>query len=241
MNRTKSIALFAGIFAIAMTTLGLSEVSSTQMMTSSLPQSQEGVGMLGHVEYKVLDSNDVVKGYYQADNIVVYVGTDCTSELLFGAIDGTGTSACLQPANQFNYIAIGNGTDASLDGDEIELESGAGQGSGRCAVTAVAGQDGEQARKLVAPTISVNAAGAGTQVVLEPTTTFKFDAGNATTVLQSGIFNGNNGISATAGQEGMCATYNAANWDMFSYQNLGAGVVVSAGDSLAVKWTITIQ
>ena len=227
MNRTKSIALFAGIFAIAMTTLGLSEVSSTQMMTSALPQSQDGVGMLGHVEYTILDANNAVKGYHQSDNIVVYQGTDCTAVRLFGT-DNSGS--CDQVANTFNYIGIGNGTGTSVAAD-IELTGGA------CALAA----PGEQARKLVIPTISVVAAGAGTQVVLEPATTFKFDGGNATTVRESGIFNAD--FTASSVTTGMCTTYGTAGttWDMFSQQQLGSGVVVSDGDSLAVKWTITIQ
>ena len=39
MNRTKSIALFAGIFAIAMTTYGLSGASASPMAIAAIPQA----------------------------------------------------------------------------------------------------------------------------------------------------------------------------------------------------------
>ena len=65
MNRTKSIALFAGIFAIAMATYSLSGVSASPMIMASIPQTAEEVGMLGHVEYTVLDSSENVKAYLE--------------------------------------------------------------------------------------------------------------------------------------------------------------------------------
>jgi hypothetical protein len=76
MKRTTTIVLFASIFAVG--TLGLSGNSATSLMLSAVPQTQESVGMLGHVEYKVMDSSGVVIQYMQGDNEVVNDGEDCS-------------------------------------------------------------------------------------------------------------------------------------------------------------------
>lgn len=231
MNRTKTIAMFAAIFAIAMTTYGLSGSFASPMVMASISQTQDEMGILGHVEYTVLDSDQNVKAYLQADNVVVREGTDCAAVLIFGT---TNSGACDLTANTFQYIGIGNGTAGATE-DDIELVGSS------CAINA----PGELARKLVAPTMIGNA-GSGTEVVLDVgTNTFKFDAANATTITQSGIFN--NQFSVLDNTEpggGMCSTYDTAgtSWEMFAVQDLGGGgVVVSDGDSLAVQWTITIS
>jgi len=224
MNRTKSIALFAGIFAIAMTTYGLSGVSASPMFTASIPQSQEGVSMLGHVEYTVFDADQAIKSYLQTDNLVVGDGTDCAGELIFGTTD---SSTCLV-GSTFQFIAVGNETQGVAIGD-TDLEGGGGVACGL-------GNDGEQARKLVVPE-QTDETGSGTEVTLDvKTDTFKFVAANATKITQSGIFNND---SAKSTVTGMCTTIGTG--EMFAIQDLsGSGVTVSAGDSLAVKWTITI-
>ena len=228
MNRTKTIAIFAGIFAIAMTTFGLSGVTASPMVMTSIPQSQEGVSMLGHVEYTVFDSNQEIKSYLQSDNLVVRDGTDCSGELIFGTSD---SATCTSTGTTYRYIAIGNGTQGELVTDTELNRSGSGCAGGS------PGDEGEQARKLVTPT-QVDNTGSGTVVTLDVLTdTFKFDIGNATTVTQSAIFN--NGIT-TPNADGSCGTL-GSDWEMFAIQDLaGAGVTVAAGDSLAVKWTITI-
>ena len=72
MKRTTTIALFAGMFAVTVGMLGFSGNSATANMISALPQSQDNVGMLGHVEYKVLDELGSIKQYMQNDNVVVH-------------------------------------------------------------------------------------------------------------------------------------------------------------------------
>ena len=230
MNRTKSIALFAGIFAIAMATYSLSGSSTSSMVMASIPQTQDEMGMLGHVEYTVLDSNESVKAYLQSDNVVVRTGTDCAGERVFGS---TSTS-CDSTGTAFQYIGIGNGSQTAA-ATLTELDAST---PGTCAGGSP-GAEGEQARKLVTPT-QVDNSGSGTVVTLDVlTNTFKFDATNATTVTQSAIFN--NDVSAKGATTGSCTTL-GTDWEMFSIQDLsGGGVVVSAGDSLAVKWTITIS
>jgi len=242
MNRTRTIALFAGIFAIAMTTYGLSGVSASPMiMASMFPQTQE-VGILGHVEFTVFDSNDNIKAYVQSDNVVVESGKDCAGRLLFGA--GTeNSSKCTSSSagNPFTFIGIGNGTIPSEDVGDTQLAGG------KCAATGGGAASGELARKVVVPITAVTAsASAGTEIILDVGTlnTFKFEANNATstnTITQSALFNGDNGRDATTGE---CLSYGTpgTNWEMFSIKDLSSpnGIQVNSGDSLAVKWTITL-
>lgn len=236
MNRQKSIALFAIIAAVAVTSIGLTGVSATPLMLASIPQTQEGMVMLGHVEYTLLDSDGLVKAYIQGDNAVVDDGKDCVAREVFGALQGSGNCAVL---GNFQYIAIGNGT-GTVDGTESNLDS---LGVGLCADSG-AGETGEMARKLVTPSITTAAANpAGTVIELDTTgDEFTFSANNATTVEQSGIFNGD--VLGTNAGEGSCASPGAAgtDWQMFSMQELngGTGIQVTDGDSLSVKWTITI-
>jgi len=245
MNRQKSIALFAAIAAVAMTAIGLTGVSATTLMVSSVPQSQEGMGMLGHVEYTLRGSDDQVKGYFQSDNIVVDDGKDCVGVRTFGAATAQGCNV----DRTFAYIAIGNQTDGALVGTESQLSFT----TSTCADTGAA--SGEMARKLVIPEIVIGAdntgATIGTAVQLEVDNAFTFDDNNKTDVEQSAIFN----YRATDGtyteyetgagtDTGQCGTPGAVDtdWNMFAIQNLnsGAGITVTDGDSLSVKWTITI-
>ena len=246
MNRQKSIALFAAIAAVAMTAIGLTGVSATTLMVSSVPQSQEGMGMLGHVEYTLMGSDDLVKGYFQSDNIVVDDGKDCVGVRTFGAAIAAGKC---NTDKTFRYIAIGNWTGGAPDGTESALDS---QGSSICADGGGTGQEGEMARKLVVPNIITGAVNpAGSVVELEVLNAFTFGIFNATTVEQSGIFNGistDDTIATYDGGDttGQCAAPgvpDAANvWNMFAIQDLnsGNGITVTDGDSLSVKWTITI-
>lgn len=244
MNRTQSIALFAGIFAIAMTTYGLTGVSGTPMVMGSVPQSMDNVSMLGHVEYTVFDENNQIKTYVQSDNTVVEHGKDCVGMMVFGATQGVGD--CTTSAKTFRYIGIGNGT----HGTEAEgLTQLPGTG---CATSASVG---ELARKLVVPDVITKAATTfGAEVELDVgTNTFTFAKSNTTTpmtVTTSGIFNdlGLDGQDYTeydgSRNDGSCVSFGAegTDWQMFAMQDLsGTGVDVTAGDSLAVKWTITIN
>ncbi len=216
-----------------MTTYSLSGVSSSPMALASVPQTQEAMGMFGHFEYTAYDSNGNVKAYLQTDNVVVEDGTDCAGARLF---DTTTDGDCGNDA-AFQYIAIGNGAAAATD---VELDTAT---TATCASTSNAG---EMARKLVVPDVTVTNVGSGTQVELDVgTDTFKFDVNNATTVTQSGIFNGDILIKDTTEPgDGSCVATGVIGTqsEMFAIQDLtGGGVAVSAGDSLAVKWTITIQ
>jgi len=246
MNRQKSIAVFAAIAAIAMTTIGLTGVSAESLMISSIPQTQEGVGILGHVEYTKMNSDGQIIGYFQSDNTVVDAGKDCVANLIFGA-DLTGSN-CGITGGDFIYVAIGNST-AGVGVTHSPLVQLDSSGTSLCALTGGDAQDGEMARKLVVPTITTFAddvASQGTVVELETADPFTFTQApltNVTFVKQSGIFNAqhlNGDIECTTATTGPGAA--ATNWDMFSIQELSGatGIQVTDGDSLSVKWTITI-
>ncbi|EGP94712.1 hypothetical protein [Nitrosarchaeum koreense] len=231
MNRLKTIVLFAGIFGIGLGTISLSGVSATSMMVSAAPQTQAGFDMLGHVEYKVLDDSGAIKQYLQGDNIVVIGGKDCVARHVFENSTGT---VCPGGNNEFQYIAIGNYTSAGTPVNTLsalELTGGSG-----CASSTV---DGEMARKQVVPSFTPAVTGTGTIVVLDTTSApFNFGASNATgPIMQSGIFNGDN---AAKDGNGQCTSLGTAS--MFSVQDLNTdtGITVSSGDSLSVKWTITV-
>ncbi len=235
MKRTTTIALFAGIFAVALGTLGLSGSSSTALMVQAAPHTQE-VGMLGHVQYTVLDDNGSIKAYMQTDNIVVQEGKDCAASRIFET--GTDPGKCTKTGNDFDFIAIGNATGGTIDENQTQL-NGSGCSGGN------PGAEGEMARRQVDPDFTTAGTGGddnGTVVELETASPFTFDKNNATDVIDSGIFNGNYGDAASA--SAVCAdnTHATADWDLFAIQKLNAddGITVSDGDSLSVKWTITV-
>ena len=236
MNRLKTIGLFAGIFAITMGAISLSDTSESFFMVSTIPQSQENVGMLGHVEYTVRDASDNIKSYMQTDNIVTEEGKDCVAQTMFDTAEGVGTCGA---TTEFNYIAIGNFSAAGVPVvTAFALEEG-GSATNGCASSGGTSPTptfgGEMSRKLVDP--SFDSGGTVTIVTLDTVSdAFDFDINNATVVMQSGVFN----AASTQDGNGQCT--NSGSADMFAIQDLsGSGVTVAAGDSLAVKWTITIS
>ncbi len=240
MNRQRSIVMFAAIAAVAMTAIGLTGVSATQLMVA--PQSPEGMGMLGHVEYTLMGSDNMIKGYFQADNIVVEDGKDCVANELFGITPAGGTCGT---AGTMQYIAISNFTGGTAAvGDQELFHEGA---TDLCASTAVAG---EMARLLTVPAIDTGASGTtGTIVTLEVPKPFQFfditntTGATGTTIFQSGIFN-NQEAGTPDATTGECTDWGEADvdWNMFAIQDLngGSGIKVTDGDSLSIKWTITI-
>jgi len=257
MKRITTIVLFASIFAVAVGTLGLSGNSAT-LMISAVPQTQENMGILGHVEYKQFDEFGNIKAYLQNDNIVVVAGKDCAAQYLF-TDSALGVEDCLDLNRAFTYIGIGNGTVLNADLPAIgatnaTLQNTAGGTSGttnNCADDGSGNGDaagGDMARRNV--TAQITSAGLTTIVILDTSATgsegpFTFDASNATKVIDSGLFNGDYAggpaVGHTCGNAAGTDTANA-DWNMFSRQLLNdeLGITVSDGDSLSVKWTITV-
>ena len=236
MNRLQTIGLFAGIFAIAMGVISLNDTSESFFMVSAVPQSQDNFGMLGHVEYTVRDESGVITSYMQTDNIVTDAGKDCVALGMFDSADSL--SDCDAPTAEFSFIAIGNHTAGAPDGTETFLDEGSNQGATGCAVFgARATEGGEMWRLPVDPTFT---SAAGSTIVILDTVNnpFDFTGSNKTIVFQSGVFNG-----AAAHGAHACSDSNKSTTDMFAIQELATstGITVSAGDSLSVKWTITID
>lgn len=235
MNRQKSIAFFAVIAAIAMTTIGLTDFSSTSL--AILPSESEDVDMLGHVEYTVFDPSNEIKHYMQGDNAVANEGKDCVGALAFGA---QGSGNCIDTTSKFTWIAVGNGTTAGTIPANTSLvqltNSSSTDGCGYGA-----SQSGELGRmndtSVIYNAISDNSGATGSKVEIETPVPFDIVAGNATTIFQSAIYNAENTQST-----GQCTTVTKASQNMFSIQELNptTGIAVTAGDSLSVKWTITI-
>lgn len=248
MNRQKSIAVFAVIAAVAMTSIGLSGVSATPLIVSSIPQSQEGVVILGHVEYTLMGADNQIKAYIQGDNAVVDDGKDCVAGLLFGSPTlGGEFGICKDDTSKFNFIAIGNGT-STVPATFVDLKQMTNSTVDGCAGAGLesAGGDGELARlpaDITVGALADDAGSAGTQVVLQTTVPFDFVTNNATLVNESGIFSGPQ-KDATPSADDACvdAGNPGVDWNMFSIQRLNsdAGIAVTDGDSLSVKWTITI-
>ncbi len=256
MKRITTIVLFASIFAVAVGTLGLSGNSSA-LMISAVPQTQESMGILGHVEYKQLDEFGNIKAYLQNDNEVVVAGKDCAASYLFTDASGS-VFDCIAGNAAFTFIGIGNGTIlvgalpaiGALNATLADSTTGDANTQADCASTdAGVGVGGDMARRDT--TAIITSAGTTTIVVLDTSAAgsdgpFTFDLSNATDVTDSGLFNadyptsenGDNRCSGT-GETGGTA---GVDWNMFSRQLLNNenGITVSDGDSLSVKWTITI-
>jgi len=237
MNRIHTIALFAGVFAVALGTLGFtgfSSVSAIPLMTEAIPQTQDQAGILGHVTYTLYDATGNIKSYAQADNVVALVGKNCIAAHIFKQGEG---SRCNDRTTDFNFIAIGNVTAPSAANDDIELDF---EGTSTCAVTGGA-SDGEMARVQVTPTITNSTTTNGAIVVLETlgAQSFTFTNDNATIVRQSGLFDGAIDVTNANGSCGtLGAPGNPLTWNMFSIQDIS--VTTTDGDSLSIKWTITI-
>jgi len=241
MKRITSIVLFASIFAVAVGTLGLSGNSTTLMTALQTPES---VGMLGHVEYKVMDEFGDIKAYMQNDNVVVNAGKNCVSEYVFAASTGSTCGFGAAGTNPFQYVGIGNGSSGTIGNlNQTLADAAENEPTAQCATAAI---DGDMARRLaiVTSTDAVNAElGTGTVVVLDTSTIpFTFDNSNDTAVIDSGVFNGDYDTPDVLTHT--CGGTNDAqiDWEMFSRQllNGNTGITVTGGDSLSVKWTITV-
>jgi len=239
MKRAYTIALFAGVFAVAIGFTGLYGVSATTLMTTAIPQTIEPVGMLGHIDYVVRDADGFIKSYVQTDNIVTDVGNDCVARLAF---ENTADPGKCATTGEFQYIAIGNFTAgvhrpaSTVNSTSTELDTDV-LSTTACASSTV---QGEMARKAVVPQFTTSN-GAGTVVTLETAigglaSPFQFDLSNKTTVYQSGVFD----VDEAAADDVCTTSIETSN--LFALQELSGdtGITVSAGDSLSIKWTITV-
>lgn len=169
----------------------------------------------------------------QSDNIVVNDSEDCVAEYVFGV-----STACSQ-STSFDWIGIENGTSNTVGATNQTLADASDDATATCASSSAGG---DMARRQVTPTVTAASGTTGSIVVLDTLSDpFTFDASNATTVIDSGVFNDNYNGAIT---DGKCSGTQTAetHWEMFSRQlfNGATGITVTDGDSLSVKWTITI-
>ncbi|MCZ6582674.1 MAG: hypothetical protein O6761_05840 [Thaumarchaeota archaeon] len=234
------------IIVIVIGTLGLGGNSYTSLMVG-VPQSQEQFGMLGHVEYTVMDSSGNIIQYAQGDNIITNDGKSCVGQKMFGT---NGQGSCFNHSitnNEFIYIGIGNGTSTSVSIlDKTLADADGNDQRGTCATTGVGG---EMARRQVEAEHTADPTESYGAIVTLDTYDypFTFVASNATTIIDSGIFNNYYLYEPAEPNNTRCpvGSYQLAddNWSMLARQlfNGADGVAVNNGDSLTVKWIITIE
>ncbi len=221
MKKYTSIALI-GVLVVGMAGfISLDAISATSFVTMKAASNiDETSKMLGHVTYELRGADGEVKQYFQSDNVIVDLGTDCAAQAIFDT--GNADVCSLGSNGGFAFIAIGNSTNAFPLGtvDDIALDvDGAG--------------NGEMTRSGYIDAV-ITPADSGTSVdttVSIASPVFRFDElGSAGTVItESGLFD-----SDTLGTN-----------NMFSARDIlgqsGTGLAVTNADTLSVTWTITLQ
>jgi hypothetical protein len=239
MKQYTIVALLGIVLAV---TIGMAGFSGAFVMpslsTQSTPNLKMGFGLLGHVTYVVKDKDGNIKQYLQTDNVVTQAGRNCAAQELFQNLTsapGVGSAACKVAAgglttatNGFNWIGIGNGTNAvSATGTDQNL---------------TLNQLGSTKYGEVTPrqqgTVVFTAATGGPNLGPQATITspaFAFTHLTSTTVLnQAGLFD-RTGSAALGGIAGNVA---APAGNMFADQNINVSVAPS--DTLTVTWKITL-
>ena len=219
MNRNATYALFGVTFALVASGLIGSNLLSAQpsgLVAQDTTPSSDGIKISGHVTTIATDAHGNIKAYRQTDNVVVNNGKDCVTKLLFGGSTtrgATGTGTCTGLLNApFTAIAVGNRTTAvTVATTNSSLTSEAIAGNG------LSRQVG---------TVSYQNATGTTGSITTIQTTFGPLTGlssGGTQVTESGLFN-----STVVGAGGM-----------FAHQAISS-IALNTGDSLTIKWTITI-
>ena len=235
MKTTSMIALIAVISAASIGAISINGFSAIPFATASV--SPESGVMMGHVESIVRDVNGNIKSYSQGDNIVTNIGDDCTISPIFSTAAAGGVdNGCTLSAGGFRFIGIGNATTFAPGNGDTTLVTG---GATTVATRGAAGTNGGiMAVRADSDTVATASTGTGGNVVINHPTAFTFNSSNATTVTLAGLFDATcSGVAVN----GAC-TANASTMHMFSAQQLNgaSGIIVAAGDSLAVTWTITV-
>jgi hypothetical protein len=234
MKHQTTIVLSSTIVAIvAISLVGFNTLSATPFLVAQdVKQPSAGSTILGHVIYVVKDKDGNIKNYIQGDNVVTMRGHGCAVQMLFAnsttSISGTGgatvcssiTGTGLRGAI-FNFIAIGNGTNAiNATGGDTALPAG---GPAKEAVQRIQGT-------VTLDSPAVNQA----RATISTAAPFSFAQMASNNVLtSSGLFN----------RQSTCATGGcgvaAALGDLFADQAIS--VTVAPSDTLSVTWKITMS
>jgi len=218
MKKYTSLALIGVLVVGIAGFISLDAISATSFVTMKAASDiHETSQMIGHVTYELRGSDGNIKHYFQSDNVIVDLGTDCAATAIFNTTDSVCT---LGTDGGFSFIAIGNSTNtfplASVDDTELDNDTTGGLEIDRLDSTVTI--------------TAANSPGTDTTVsIVSPTFTFT-DLGSAgTTITESGLFD-----SAVGGSN-----------NMFSARDIpgtgGTGLAVTNADTLSVTWTITLQ
>ena len=217
MKKYTSLALIGALVVGIAGFVSLDAISATSFVTMKAASDiHESGQMLGHVTYELRGVDGQVKHYFQSDNVIVDVGTDCAAQAIF---DDGNTDVCTLGGNGgFAFIAIGNATGQTADATDIALDV---DGNG----------DGEMTRSgFIDATVTAadSANNIDTTVsIASPAFSFNQLGPSGTVITQSGLFD------------------NAAGGNMFSIRDIpgqsGTGLAVTNADTLSVTWTITLE
>ena len=217
MKKYTSLALIGALVVGIAGFVSLDAISATSFVTMKAASDiHESGQMLGHVTYELRGIDGQVKHYFQSDNVIVDVGTDCAAQAIFD--DGNADVCTLGGNGGFAFIAIGNATGETADATDTALDV---DGNG----------DGEMTRSgFIDATVTAadSANNIDTTVsIASPAFSFNTLGPSGTTVTQSGLFDSN------------------AGGNMFSIRDIpgqsGTGLAVTNADTLSVTWTITLE
>jgi hypothetical protein len=99
---------------IAITSILLYEQLSLSTEVETLSKEQNM--MFGHLTLVVYDQNQQIKQYVQTDNLVVDLGLDTMTDLVFPDIDLNGNTT----DSEFDWVGIGTGNTTAAAGDTAE-------------------------------------------------------------------------------------------------------------------------
>jgi len=222
MKRYTSLALIGVLVVGIAGFISLDAISATSFVTMKAASDiHETSQMIGHVTYELRGADGNIKHYFQSDNVIVDLGTDCAAQAIF---DTGNADVCTLGVNGgFAFIAIGNSTNAfplgTIDDTALDVD---------------AAGNGEMARSgFIDSTItSADSLGTGadtTVSIVSPAFTFNTLRPAGTVITESGLFD-----SDTAGTN-----------NMFSARDIpgqsGTGLAVTNADTLSITWTITLQ
>lgn len=223
MKRYTSLALIGVLVVGIAGFISLDAISATSFVTMKAASDiHETSQMIGHVTYELRGADGNIKHYFQSDNVIVDVGTNCAAVAIFNATDDSGVCT-LGTDDGFSFIAIGNSTnqlplakvgDTALDND---------------------GQNGEMDR--LDGTVTITKADDSNSIdttvsIVSPAFTFTTLGSTGTVVTQSGLFD--SAAPTGAGESN----------NMFSIRDippLNTGLAVTNADTLSITWTITLQ
>ncbi len=224
MNRNTTYALFGVTFALVASGLVGSNLLSAQpsgLVALDNTPTDDGMKITGHVTTVATDANGHIKAYRQTDNLVVNVGKDCVTKLLFGGSGSrgglTGTTTCVgSNTAPWTVIAVGNRSSAVTPA-----------GTDHRLVSEPNGTNNGLNRQLATSLTFTNSTGAG--------------GTSSTTVIQT-TFGPLTGLSAAGTQVTESGLFNSTTMSasgMFAHQAISS-IALNTGDSLTIKWTINI-